>query len=208
LFRLKTGTRVKMYYKSQVESVVRIPPALFTEELGKAVMTQLKTEYEGAVFPELGRIIVVISIEEVGEGVLIPGDGAAYYKTKFTAINYIPELNELIEGDVKDIAKFGAFIDFGPFEGMVHISQTMDDFVSFSKSGALTGKQSGRSLKVGDIVRARVVAISFKDPTGPKIGLTMRQPYLGKLEWIEELTKGKPAKKEVKKKEKEKKEKK
>ncbi|MBI2143480.1 hypothetical protein HYU20_04040, partial [Candidatus Woesearchaeota archaeon] len=29
-------------------------------------------------------------------------------------------------------------------------------------------------------------AVSFKDIANPKIGLTMRQPGLGKLEWIEE----------------------
>ncbi|MEK6807561.1 MAG: S1 RNA-binding domain-containing protein, partial [Nanoarchaeota archaeon] len=114
----------------------------------------------------------------------------------------LPELNELVEGEIKDIAKFGAFVDFGPFEGMVHVSQSMDDFVSFSKSKALQGKQSGKVLKVGDKVRARIIAISFKDPKGPKLGLTMRQPYLGKQEWIDELVKGeakaaKQAEKEV-----------
>ena len=85
---------------------------------------------------------------------------------------------------------------------MVHVSQSMDDFVSFSKSKALQGKQSGKVLKVGDKVRARIIAISFKDPKGPKLGLTMRQPYLGKQEWIDELVKGeakaaKQAEKEV-----------
>jgi hypothetical protein len=32
---------------------------------------------------------------------------------------------------------------------------------------------------------ARIVAISYKT-TPPKIGLTMRQPGLGKLEWVQE----------------------
>ena len=32
---------------------------------------------------------------------------------------------------------------------------------------------------------ARIVAISFKT-TPPKIGLTMRQPGLGKIEWVQE----------------------
>ena len=69
---------------------------------------------------------------------------------------------------------------------MIHISQTMDDFVSFSKEKALTGKESKRALKVGDVCRARIIAISFKDPINPKIGLTMRQQGLGKVEWIKE----------------------
>jgi DNA-directed RNA polymerase subunit E' len=72
----------------------------------------------------------------------------------------------------------------GPIDGMIHISQTMDDYVSFAKDKVLTGRDSKRSLKVGDLCRARIIAVSFKDLTNPKIGLTMRQPGLGKLEWV------------------------
>lgn len=193
-----------MYYLSEVEGVVRISPKLFGEKLDDAVLKQLKTDYEGQIDETLGRVIAIMEINNIGEGVLIPGDGAAYHKTNFTVLNFIPILNELIEGEVRDIAKFGAFVDFGPFEGMVHVSQAMDDFVSFSKSGTLTGKQSNKVLKTGDAVRARIVAISFKDPRNPKIGLTMRQPFLGKKEWIDAELKG--AAKAAKKAEKESKE--
>ncbi|MBS3065158.1 MAG: DNA-directed RNA polymerase [DPANN group archaeon] len=178
-----------MHYKSEVEGVVRIPPQLFGEELLTAIEKQLKTDYEGRTFADLGKVMAILEMGDIGEGVLIPGDGAAYYRLKFTILNYTPEINELVNGEIKDIAKFGAFVDFGPFEGMVHVSQTMDDYVSFSKTGALTGKQTKHALKIGDKVRARIVAISMKDPRTPKIGLTMRQPYLGKLEWIEAETK-------------------
>ena len=34
--------------------------------------------------------------------------------------------------------------------------------------------------------KARIIAVSYKDVANPKIGLTMRQEQLGKLEWIEE----------------------
>lgn len=61
----------------------------------------------------------------------------------------------------------------------------MDDYVSFSKSNTLVGKTSKRSLKTGDLCLARIVAISHKGGE-LKIGLTMRQPGLGKLEWIKE----------------------
>ena len=65
----------------------------------------------------------------------------------------------------------------------------MDDFVSFSKSKVLIGKESKKSLKVGDLCRARIIATSFKDISNPKLGLTMRQPGLGRLEWIEKNAK-------------------
>jgi DNA-directed RNA polymerase subunit E' len=68
---------------------------------------------------------------------------------------------------------------------MIHISQTMDDFVSYSDTGVLTGKDGKKVLAQGDKCVARIVAISYKGEE-PKIGLTMRQPGLGKLDWVKE----------------------
>lgn len=178
-----------MYYLSEVEGVVRVDPSLFGEKLDVAVYRQLKKDYEGAIIENLGRLIAIMNVKKIGEGIIIPGDGAAYYKTTFIAVHFIPEMHELIEGEVRDIARFGAFINFGAFEGMIHISQTMNDIVSISKQGTLLGRESKKALKKDDKVRARVIAISLRDTDETKIGLTMRQPYLGKLEWIEETRK-------------------
>ena len=74
-------------------------------------------------------------------------------------------------------------------DGLVHVSQVTDDFISVnSKSGSLVAKDSNKRLDEGDLVKARIVAISLKDnsPKNTKIGLTMRQNGLGKFEWIEE----------------------
>ena len=150
-----------------------------------AVTTQLHQLYSGHISRDLGIAITVLEVTDVGEGVIIPGDGAAYYKSNFKVLIFKPELQELVLCRVNEITNFGAFMELGCIEGMIHISQTMDDYVSFSKSNTLIGKNSKRSLKKGDLCLARVVAISHKSDQ-PKIGLTMRQPGLGKIEWINE----------------------
>ena len=141
----------------------------------------------------------ILEVLEVKDGIIIPGDGAAYYKSCFKLIVFKPELQELVYGQIQEITSFGAFIDMGISRGMIHISQTMDDYVSFSKTGSLAGKDGKRSLNIGDNCVARVVAISFKGDE-PKIGLTMRQPGLGKLEWLDgDKEKAKKAAKKVEK---------
>lgn len=175
-----------MYYLSNINSVVRIDPKKFKDKLDEAILAQLKENFEGRIVESLGRVMTVTKVNKVSEGNIIPGDGGIYYNTDFKAINYKPEIQEVVEGEVKDIAKFGIFIDMGPFEGLIHVSQAMDEYVSINKQGVLQGKDSNKLLKVGDKVRARIIAVSFKDPNNPKIGLTMRQPYLGKFEWLEE----------------------
>jgi len=175
-----------MFYELEVKSHIRVPPNLFGEDIKQAVALQLSAQFDGYISKELGVVIGITEVLAVGEGVIIPGDGAAYYETIFKLIAFRPELQEIVLGKVTDISDFGAFMEIGPLDGMVHISQTMDDFVSFSKSNVLTGKQTKRSLKVGDLCRARIIAVSYKDLHNPKVGLTMRQPQLGKLEWIKE----------------------
>ena len=115
-----------------------------------------------------------------------------YQSVKFEQVVFKPRDNEVIEGVVVEILKFGAFVRFGPLDGLLHVSQIMDDRVDIDEANQrLVGKETGRFLAVGDIVRARVVSIDLneKNPQDSKIGLTMRQPGLGKLEWLAEDSK-------------------
>lgn len=175
-----------MFYRVTVKDHIRVPPKLFTLPVEEAIMRKVKEKFSGYIDKNLGVIIDVAKVKSIGEGIVIPGDGASYYESEFELISFRPELQEVMLGRIKDIADFGAFINLGPIEGMIHISQTMDDFVSFSKDKTLLGKESKKVLKVGDKCRVRIIAVSFKDITNPKLGLTMRQPGLGRLDWLEE----------------------
>jgi DNA-directed RNA polymerase subunit E' len=174
-----------MFYVMELEDYIRVEPELFGIETKEAIMKQLEKTYSSFFDKEIGAVVLVLEIDSIGEGIIIPGDGAVYYNTSFKVLTFKPELQELVYGVVDEITNFGALIDMGVIKGMLHISQAMDDYVNFSKSNVLTGKNSKRALKKGDVVLARIVAISFKGEE-PKIGLTMRQPGLGKLEWIQE----------------------
>jgi len=185
-----------MFYKIEVRDHIRVPPNLFGKDVEEAVLSMVKNKYEGFISKELGIVIDVISVSRIGEGIVIPGDGASYFDTNFKVLTYKPEMQEVVFGKIKDIAEFGAFITIGPIEGMIHISQTMDDFVSFSKDKVLLGKETKRTLKVNDLCKARIIAISYKDINNPKLGLTMRQQGLGKPEWGKEPIKKKEAKAE------------
>ena len=187
-----------MFYKVKVKDHIRVPPHMFNMSKKEAILNNVKATYENYISKELGFIVNIISVNDVNEGVIVPGDGAGYYETEFELLTFKPEMNELVYGKVRDITDFGAFMDIGGVEGMVHISQSMDDFVSFSKDKVLLGKKSNRSLKVGDKCRARIIAVSYKDLNNPKIGLTMRQENLGKVDWIEENDSKKSSKSEDK----------
>ncbi|MBW2980287.1 DNA-directed RNA polymerase [Candidatus Woesearchaeota archaeon] len=174
-----------MFYKVELKDHIRVPPDLFGLPLDEAVIKRIKTKYSGFISKDLGVVIDVSEVDSIGEGIIVPGDGASYYDVTFKLLTFRPELQEVVMGKIREIADFGAFMTLGPIDGMIHISQTMDDFVSFSKDKTLSGKETKKSLSVNDVCRGRVIAVSYKDPMNPKIGLTMRQGGLGRLDWIE-----------------------
>jgi DNA-directed RNA polymerase subunit E' len=179
-----------MFYVVEIEDYVRVSPENFDMPLKDAIIKELERLYEEYVDEEIGIVIKVIDVRKIGEGIIIPEDGAVYYNSTFSLLVFKPELNELVYGKISQITNFGAFVNIGVMDALIHITQTMDDYVSFSKSNALIGKNTKKSLKKGDLCLARIIAISYKT-TIPKIGLTMRQPGLGKLEWIEKEKKKK-----------------
>lgn len=179
-----------MFYEIKIRDHIRVPPKLLGENVEESVLSSLSNKYDGGfISKELGIVIGVAGVEEVKEGVIIAGDGAAYYDTIFRLLIFKPEIQEVVLGSVTDITDFGVFFNMGAIDGMIHISQTMDDHVTANKSGSLAGKDSKKILKTGDKCRARIIAISYKDINNPKIGLTMRQPWLGSFKWIEDLRK-------------------
>src|SRR3989344_9561267 len=113
-----------MYYEVEVQSHVRVSPNKFSEDTEKSIMASIRERYDGVVTKELGAVIGVTEVTKVGEGVIIPGDGAAYYDTTFKLLTFKPEMQEMILGKITDITDFGAFIDMGALDGMIHISQT------------------------------------------------------------------------------------
>ncbi len=177
-----------MFKLITLQDTIRIPPETFGNPLEAVGREQVKSKYEGVVDEELGYVIAVTKVEVSPIGKIIPGDGATFHKVNFSLLTFYPVIQEIVEGDVVEIADFGAFLRIGPVDALLHVSQLMDDFISYDeKQGVLLGKETKRTLTTGDHVRVRITAVSMgRAGSSGKIGVTARQPFLGKLEWIKE----------------------
>ena len=175
-----------MFKLITLQDTIRIPPETFGNPLEKVGRDQVKAKYEGMVDEELGYVIAVTKVEVSPTGKIIPGDGATYHKVMFSLLTFFPVIQEIVEGDVVEIADFGAFVRIGPIDALLHVSQLMDDYMSYDeKQGVLLGKETKRKLTSGDKIRVRITAVSLgRAGSSGKIGVTARQPFLGKLEWL------------------------
>ncbi|WP_069806924.1 DNA-directed RNA polymerase [Vulcanisaeta thermophila] len=174
-----------------IEDYIRIPPTRFGEPLDKVALEELWSYYVGRVERDVGVYVAIFDVEVSKRGIVVFGDGATYNKVRFKALVYVPLMNEVVEGEVVRTEDFGAFVRVGPVEALVHRTQMMEDNVVLydKQSGAFVGERSRRRLGRGDVVRARIIGVSYTGAGGRdvvRVSLTLRQPLLGRLDWIEE----------------------
>ncbi len=191
-----------MYVSIEKEYVARIPPEKLSGDYLKAVSDVAKTSIEGRLIDleeqnyqnQKAFIISVLSVEPIGEGTIVHGDGGVYQSIKYNALGYLPEMQEIVDGFVTSVKEFGAFIRFGPFEGLLHKSQIMDDRIDIDLTNQrIVGKESKREIRVGDKLRVKIVSLNLASSSvmDSKIGLTMKQLGLGKVEWLNQVKKEK-----------------
>ena len=176
-----------MFYVIDVEDVVGIPPHMFGANLSVVLKDLLNEEKIGKVDKDIGVVLGVTKVNKTGNAKVIPGDSYAYVDVEYSLLSFRPDLQNVYEGQIKEVAEFGAFMGLGPFDALIHVSQLMNDFVSFdAKNKNFVGKESNNILGINDNVCARIVSVSYKaNSVQSKIGLTMRQNGLGKFEWLE-----------------------
>ncbi len=189
-----------MYYELNAEDTVRVPPNMLVMNLNEAITKILREKYERRIFRELGMVIAIEDVKAEEQGAVIPGDGGIYYKVNFNAISFLPHVNEVFLGKVKEIVEFGAFASIGPLDGLIHISQIGNEKFFYDKKTKALSTKRGKTLKTGDDIVLKVSTVSLKSTTSDtKIGLTMRSDGLGVSRWKKEKKAEKAAVKKSKK---------
>ncbi|MGC8676117.1 MAG: DNA-directed RNA polymerase [Candidatus Micrarchaeia archaeon] len=185
-----------MYYVTTVRDVVSIPPKYIGQDISDSAAEILRNKYERTIDKSLGIILAVFNIRDISDGYILPEDPNTHHTVTFDVLSFGTEVEEVVMGEVSELVEYGAFVRIGPLDALVHLSQITTDFVSFDrKSGMLTSRSLGRSLKRGDVVYAKVSTVSMGNSVqSTKIALTMRPDGLGKPEWLTEAAKGAAAK--------------
>ncbi len=183
---------ILLYYVYTIKDTVDVPPAYFDKDIDEVAENILKKKYERTIDKDLGVILAVFNVRDIKDGIILPGDPSTHHDVTFDILTFGMQVEEVFVGPVSEIMEFGCFVRIGPVDGLVHLSQITNDFVSFDrKSGTLISKASQRVVKKGDTVYAKISTVSMKNTVkDTKIAMTMRPEGLGKHEWIIEIAKG------------------
>ncbi|WP_254823369.1 DNA-directed RNA polymerase [Haloglomus halophilum] len=178
-----------MYKRVRLKDTVEVPPKHLADVSPDLVKRLLQDKLEGRMDEDVGSVVSVIDIHDIGTGAVLPNRPGVYYEAEFDALTFDPEMQEVVDGEVVEVVNFGAFVGIGPVDGLLHVSQIDDEYLAYDEENQqLASRDSSRVLSVGDSVRARIVtkSIDERNPRDSKIGLTAKQPGLGKHEWLEQ----------------------
>jgi len=178
-----------MYKRVTLRDTVEVPPEHLAEVTPDLVKKLLQDKLEGRVDEDVGSVVSVIEVDEIGDGAVLPNRPGVYYEAEFDALTFDPQMQEVVDGEIVEVVNFGAFVGIGPVDGLLHVSQISDEYLAYDEENQqLASRESNRILSVGDAVRARIVtkSIDERNPRESKIGLTAKQVGLGKHGWLKE----------------------
>ncbi len=177
-----------MYTLYSVKDTFSLPASEFGRDVEEVAEEVLRRKYEGKIDKEMGVIVVVFNVTNVSDGVIYPGDPATKHDAEFEVLAFMPKVDEVVAGEVTELTEFGAFVRIGPMEGLVHVSQIANEFISYDrKTQIFVTRQKKAMLKKGDSVYAKISTVSMKNSVkDSKIALTMKQEGFGKAEWLKQ----------------------
>jgi DNA-directed RNA polymerase subunit E' len=178
-----------MYKRVTLRDTVEVPPEHLADVTPDLVKKLLQDKLEGRVDEDVGSVVSVIDVQDIGEGAVVPNQPGVYYEAEFDAVTFDPQMQEVVDGEIVEVVNFGAFVGIGPVDGLLHVSQISDEYLAYDgENQQLAARESNRTIGAGDSVRARIVtkSIDERNPRDSKIGLTAKQVGLGKHGWLKE----------------------
>ncbi|KAI9579313.1 hypothetical protein GQX74_004785 [Glossina fuscipes] len=94
-----------MFYHISLEHEILLHPRYFGPQLLETVKQKLYTEVEGTCTGKYGFVIAVTTIDQIGSGIIQPGQGFVVYPVKYKAIVFRPFKGEVLDAVVKQINK-------------------------------------------------------------------------------------------------------
>jgi len=111
-----------MFVLTLLADTIRIPPHLLSQPTLNSVQTEIEKRYLNKIIVDVGLIICPYGQPlEIGDGMLVPGDGGAHHQVIFQAVVFRPFVEEVLIGVVKESNEGGIVVSVGEFFDHVFI---------------------------------------------------------------------------------------
>jgi len=169
-----------MFYHMSMDHEIILHPQYFGPKLLDTVKQKLFTEVEGTCTGKYGFVIAVTTIDKIGAGTILPGQGFVVYPVKYTAIVFRPFKGEVLDAVVTQVNKVGMFAEIGPLSCFIsHHSIPSDmEFDPAGQPPCYKSKEEDMVIKQDDEIRLKIVGTRI-DANGIFAIGTLMDDYLG-----------------------------
>jgi len=177
-----------MYKRVRLKDTVEVPPRQLADVTPERVKHLLQDKLEGRMDEDVGSVVSISEVHDIGEGTVLPNRPGVYYEAEFDAITFDPDMQEVVDGTVVEVVEFGASVGIGPVDGLLHVSQISDEYLAYDgENQQLASTESNQTLGVDGQGRVGSVTkgVHGRNQRKSKIGLTAKQPGLGKHDWLD-----------------------
>jgi DNA-directed RNA polymerase subunit E'/Rpb7 len=166
---------------------LQVPSKEYMESLDKnlTISNHFYKYYNNKLLPGIGKIICpdqVLNIKSEIFSDLHTDKIQIIALIKF--INFLPVLNSNVLALVQEIDPKGNIIsNFGPYKTFIHNSQLPSSNFKYNKVTKSLVSTNKKQIKIGDILKSKLVEFGKNQDNYPRIRLSLRQPMLGKTSW-------------------------
>jgi small subunit ribosomal protein S1 len=166
---LEKALQAKRPVKGRVTKVVK--GGLEVTILGKTAfcpVSQIDTRFVGEPGEFLGQELEFLleKVEEKGRNIVVSRAALLRQQAEQKMTELMADLkpDQVFDGVVREVRDFGAFVDIGGVDGMVHVSE-----ISYARV-----QKAADALTKGDKVKVKVLKVERDDKGRPKISLSMK----------------------------------
>ena len=128
--------------QKELSHTIHLHPSYFGPRMLQFLESKLYSDVEGTCSGEFGYIIAVVSILDIGKGLVMPGSGQAEFVTRYRAIVFKPFKGQVMDGVVVNVNK----VSFTPsrFYSNVHTSSVGSRWTD----GLLRGRWASQRVRL------------------------------------------------------------
>jgi len=111
-----------MFVISTIADTIRILPTMFSQSTRTSAHQEIDKKYPNRVIMDVGLVICRYGgVTQIGDGVLVPGDGAAHHEVVFRLVIFRPFVEEVCVGHIVGSSEEGIKVALGDFFGDIFI---------------------------------------------------------------------------------------
>eukprot|EP01130_Rhizamoeba_saxonica_P017482 TRINITY_DN8486_c0_g1_i1.p1 TRINITY_DN8486_c0_g1~~TRINITY_DN8486_c0_g1_i1.p1 ORF type:complete len:243 (-),score=74.19 TRINITY_DN8486_c0_g1_i1:87-815(-) len=159
-----------MFILVELEDTIRIPPNDFDNEL-EALKFKIGEKYANRILPDIGLVIKYHDILDLGEGHVIPGDGASHRKVRFRLVVFRPFLGQILTGRLFSCSKEGMQVSTEFFDHIYIPPDALQENTEFDEESQLWCWHYDDNkfwLELNTTMRFRIESIQFNPPSNTR----------------------------------------